>query len=60
MTKEQIIAEFTAKGEFNTYSHSFNATWDHAFKLYTAATGDKVNPKCGSCYSRVLKWLKPS
>lgn len=58
MTKEQIVAEFKASGEFQKTRHQHTATWDHAFKLYVAATRDPVNPKCGSCYSKVLRWLQ--
>jgi hypothetical protein len=58
MTKEAIIAEFTATGEFTRQSHTFNKTWEHAFKLYMDTTKDSINPRCGSCYGKVLKWLR--
>lgn len=59
MTKEAIVAEFKANGEFTRTSHSFTQTWDHAFKLYIAATGDRsISHKCGSCYKKVMKWLQ--
>lgn len=58
MTKEQVKAAFTARGEFTKYSHTFDQVWDFAFKLYTAETKDSVNQRCGSCYGKILKWLQ--
>lgn len=56
MTKEEVRNALQASGEISRFSHTQN--WDKAFKLYNELhPNDKKNPKCGSCYKTVSKWL---
>lgn len=57
MTKQEVIEVFKARGEFTKHSHTYDEVWRHAFTLFTAATREVVNQRCGSCYGKVLKWL---
>ena len=47
-------------GEKHLLSHFKPAPeWVEAFNEYKKATGDeKIGMKCGSCYRKVLEWLK--
>lgn len=58
MTKSEVVEAFKARGEFAKHSHTYDDVWSHAFRLFTASTREVVNQRCGSCFSKVLKWLQ--
>lgn len=59
MDKAAVMAAFNARGEFTRHSHTYDDTWGHAFRLYNEAhPHSHLNTRCGSCYKKVLDWLR--
>ena len=55
MDKQSILAELKSTGEWDRQSST--QLWGKAFKAYQDSTGEKLSTRCGSCYSKVKKWL---
>lgn len=56
MTKAEALAALNASGEIGRFSRT--PTWEKAFELYNQATGQNLQPSCGSCFRTVTAWLK--
>lgn len=55
MDKSSILAELTANGDINRFSHT--QSWQKAFDLYNKVHNERLNAHCGSCYRKVKAWL---
>lgn len=55
--KAELLHKLQVSGLLTTFKN--HPVWVEAFEAYRNETGDnQVNIKCGSCYRKVLKWLK--
>jgi hypothetical protein len=55
--KAELLEKLRLKGLLGNFKPE--PEWVEAFNEYKKATGDKeVGHKCGSCYRKVLKWLR--
>jgi hypothetical protein len=55
--KAEILKKLTETGQISNFKPS--PEWTEAFDAYKKATGDlHIGMKCGSCYRRVIAWLK--
>jgi hypothetical protein len=55
--KSELLKKLADAGEMSNFKPS--STWLEAFEAYKKATGDHhIGMKCGSCYRKVLAWLK--
>lgn len=55
--KAEILKKLSETSQISNFRNS--PEWLEAFEAYKKATGDlHVGMKCGSCYRKVLKWLK--
>lgn len=55
--KAEILKKLSETGQINVFKHS--KEWGEAFEAYKKETGDlHIGTKCGSCYRKVLQWLK--
>ena len=55
--KDEILKKITSKGLLSNFKPE--PEWVEAFNEYKKQTGDEqIGMKCGSCYRKVLKWLK--
>jgi hypothetical protein len=55
--KAEILHRLTISGYLSNFKQS--PEWVEAFDAYKKDTGDnQVGFKCGSCYRKVLAWLK--
>ncbi len=57
MDKSTLLNAIVSKGLENTFSKT--PEWVSAFEAYKKETKDyQVDPGCGTCYRKVLNWLK--
>lgn len=56
MSKQEILAELTAKGQHTEFKRS--PAWEKAFDLYNKVHSSRKNMNCGSCFRDVLAWLR--
>jgi hypothetical protein len=59
MTKGEILEELRRTGQLDTRRRS--DIWLKAFELYNSQVthrANKLNPSCGSCYSKLRAWLQ--
>ena len=55
--KAELLKRLHDSGQVNTFKPS--PIWQEAFDKYKEETKDfQVSVKCGSCYRKVLAWLK--
>lgn len=53
----ELLKQLTEQGQISTFKNS--PLWQQAFEEYKKETGDyQVSVKCGSCFRKVLAWLK--
>jgi len=57
MDKANLLHAIESKGQINTFGRT--PEWVAAFEAYKKETKDyQVDPGCGTCYKKVLTWLR--
>jgi hypothetical protein len=55
--KAELLKKLAESGQIGNFKPS--PEWTEAFEAYKKETGDNhLGMKCGSCYRKVLAWLK--
>lgn len=55
--KAELLHKLQVSGLLTTFKN--HPVWVEAFEAYRNETGDSTaNIRCGSCYRKVLRWLK--
>jgi hypothetical protein len=55
--KAELLKKLSDNGVLGTFKE--HPVWVEAFDAYKNSTGDtQVGYKCGSCYRKVLAWLR--
>lgn len=57
MTKQEIKTAIDSKGLAYTRK-SQDPIWKEAFAEYNKTHGQKLNPSCGGCWTKIFEWLK--
>lgn len=56
MSKAEALQAVTNEGSIGKFGRS--PAWEKAFEAYNAANNEKLRPSCGSCFRKVLRWMK--
>lgn len=56
MTKAEALAAVTNEGSIGKFSRT--PAWEKAFEAYNQVNNEKLRPSCGSCFRKVLSWMR--
>lgn len=56
MDKQEIKNRLEQSGLINRFKGD-QKLWQMAFDAYNSATGSKLKPTCGVCFTKVKEWL---